>query len=358
MLTKPLFRAALVNCKKIEPQPLNSLIRNQLMQRPIRSGSFGNIYRMNSRVEGPGKVIKEVQFVFDEKGKKNENEQFEDWKLRINQEAQYHQLFSDSNIGPSVPNQFYFHNDQYGKRYIVMESFLDYGDLGHFFRKNARFHPSVQRKNIIKLEELIRNLFQMSSLLKLKCSDQKPDNFLYKMNGDTLDKIVFTDFGVDFCCDYNQSCTVRRCKSGYPNPWIHAMVMMLQISVYAAIYNKTYTLFLSDLAILWIILHSKGDKYSYYIDQIKYLEQSSSFRLVFEHYTKDLIPDLEDLVKSVIREYDDSFGNRIKSSVRELIRNHDTMVIQYMNKYDMVHTMASLFPLIHGNQLSDIESQD
>ena len=32
------------------------------------------------------------------------------------------------------------------------------------------------------------------------------------------------------------------------------------------------------------------------------------------------------------------------------------------NEYDMVHTMASLFPLIHGNQLSDqtgdIESQD
>ncbi len=130
------------------------------------------------------------------------------------------------------------------------ESFLDYGDLGHFFRKNASFHPSVQRENNIKLEKLIRNLFQMSSLLKLKCSDQKPDNFLYKMNGDTflykmngdtLDKIVFTDFGVDFCCDYNPSCTVRRCKSAYPNPWIHAMVMMLQISVYAAIYNKTYS---------------------------------------------------------------------------------------------------------------------
>ena len=275
-------------------------------------------------------------------------EQHTTWKKGLDKEARYHYLLSHHQIGPTVPEQFYFKSEDDTKRYIIMQSFVKDGrsyTLSELL-ENQTFKPEV-------IEEQIRELFQKAIELKLNCIDQKPDNFLCEVKNDKL-RIVFTDFGSDWCCDHIPTCPINECTTSYSHPWLRAMIMMLQISVLGYFYHKKL-LFNKELMVLWFIVVQAEQGFEAYRNQLIDICEETHFEAVMNHYCKSL--SLFDkskgrepktyLIEEILSRYNDKLYGALRIYTATVAKDS---VLEYLRKYDPVlRTAIVTTSLLHQN---------
>ena len=162
----------------------------------IGQGGYGTVYRCTEKNTGNNFALK----IFEIEGDAGRDQNRKEAALQL--------FFSRNNVGPTVPNNFYFEDANFS--YIVME--LMDGTVASYIK--AYLNDSEWDK----LETSIFKLMNMQmQQLGMICVDQKPQNMLFKKNPF---KVVLSDFDAKFCCSTNPSSScVDKCKIVYPPEW-------------------------------------------------------------------------------------------------------------------------------------------
>ena len=158
----------------------------------LGEGSFGSIYSLSGQLQGM--VLKVVPY--DEE----ENEQYEDWFVRVVSEGALMRIFSAVNAGAKTPPISMGMSEDLTTAFFVMEQ-MD-GSLDDLFEDLLYSGDYTKYKSNISKQ--IRYLISSSVKIGVACTDMKPENMLYKIVNRKL-KIVLSDFDTEFCCALAES---------------------------------------------------------------------------------------------------------------------------------------------------------
>lgn len=157
---------------KVRPSPYKVSEYFTITDTVLGSGSFGEVLLCTR--DGKRYAVKRGKFTD-----------------KTNTEAAFQKLFSDKGIGPPVPEEFFFVDNDNQHAYIVMEA-MD-GSVDRYIRRG------LNHREWKDLESAIRTLLSKQRAYSVLCVDQKPENMLFKRTDHGV-QIYLSDFGAEHCC--------------------------------------------------------------------------------------------------------------------------------------------------------------
>ena len=224
----------------------DSTIRSEIrdngyqLHQEIGSGSFGTVYK--SIRQGKEWAIK-----ISESG--NDYRDPETYTLLLI-EMGYYYLFGKEGIGPALPQHgpAFFIDTHTGQFSIISQLYT--GDVDNLLKKIKTLPHNQQTDNIQHIQDQLENCIDKMLDLGVVCIDMKPANALAQWTetpqGLTIQDVVLTDFGADWCCnseiaplcDYLQS-NQDFLKTGRNLEFMRFLIFFC-FSMYAFYYNRIW----------------------------------------------------------------------------------------------------------------------
>ena len=307
---------------------IDSTIRTKIsdngyqLHQKIGSGSYGTVYKA---------IKQENEWAVKISESGNDYRDPETYKLLLI-EMGYYYLFGKEGIGPALPKDTpAFFIDKYTGQFSIISK-LYTGDVNNLLKKIKTLPHNQQTDNIQHIQDQLEDCIDKMLDLGVVCIDMKPANALAQWTetpqGITIQEVILTDFGADWCCNSEIAplCDYLKSNKDFLKTGNHLVFMRFLIffcfSMYAFYYNRIW-LFKPILEGFKRILN----------DRVKYKEYSDFLDFVCDKQTGcgNLSPPFYYLANNVFQE-----------QFRNYIHSHPNSIPRYIDNRNLFRILVFL----------------